>query len=472
MSGKLGLKETVAMGLGGLIGGGIFAVLGVAAHLSGNAAFLSYFFDGLIALASGYSYIELTEHFKEDGGSFTFLEHFLSNKNIAGVVGWILIMGYIGSSAMYAYAFGSFGAGLLGFKAGSIVQSLISIGVIALFVLINTVGVKSSGSSEDILVYAKALILFIFGGLGVWAIFTKPDIVVFQGGLFNTGVTSAITGAAVIFVSFQGFQLLTYEYSEIQGGISTLRKGVYYSIISATAIYILVSFVTTNLMTPHQIIVYKETALAYAAKQIFASPALNTVSYVLISIAALFSTASAINATLFGTARLSHKIATEKELPEVFSFRNSKGIPTHSILIIGLLTAGFTAFGSLEEISTFASVSFILIFATVNAICLFDSEVTENWIIPAIGLTGTLLALPLLIWHLYQNQPHILTSIILIFAGIAVFEFIYFERNIIRKDEKEIEGKAHSGEKELKEDIENEIGKAEEEIREIEGKEE
>lgn len=282
----------------------------------------------------------------------------MSNKNYAGVVGWILIVGYIGSAAMYAYAFGSFAAGILGFQASALIRPLISVAVIGLFIAINFLGTSSSGISEDVLVYVKVMILIL---LRPWSlgIFSQPDFNVFAGGLFNKGFSSMFVGAAVIFVSFQGFQLLTYECSEIRGGISTLRKAVYYSIVAATLIYILVSFVTTNLLTADQIVVHKETALAFAAQKIFTLHVMNGISYILISVATLFSTASAINATLFGNARLSHKIATEKELPQVFSFRNSNGVPTKSLLIIGFLMAAFTAVGGLEQISTFASVAFI-----------------------------------------------------------------------------------------------------------------
>ncbi|MFB6145801.1 MAG: amino acid permease [Candidatus Nanohaloarchaea archaeon] len=458
MAEKLGLKESVAMGLGGLIGGGIFAVLGVAANISGNAAFISYFFDGIVALASGYSYVKLTEYLEEDGGSFTFLEHFVSNPNIAGIVGWILIVGYIGSTSMYAYAFGSFAAGLIDMHS-AFVRPLISVGVILLFVGINMVGVKSSGSSEDLLVYVKVAILLLFGVAGVWAIFSDPSFVLFQGGLFNKGISSMIIGAAVIFVSFQGFQLLTYEYSDIDGGIKTLKKGVYYSIIAATLIYILVAFTTTNLLTAQQVLVHKETALAYAANKIFSSALLNKISFLLISIAALFSTASAINATIFGTARLTYKMATDKELPELFSFRNRKGIPTRSIISIGVLTMAFTAFGSLEQITTFASLAFIMIFASVNAVCLLDSDVTENMLIPLIGLAGTLTAIPLMLLHLYNTNPHMLVSVVGLFIALALLEILYFERKPLEKEAEKIE-------REVEEDVEYEAEKIEREVEE------
>jgi amino acid transporter len=460
MSDELGFKETLAMGVGGIIGGGIFAALGVAASIAGNAAPISYLLAGGIALASAYSYVKMTAHLKDEGGSFTFLEHYVDNKNIAGMVGWILVVGYIGTMAMYAYAFGSFAANIVPLEA-SILRPVLSIGVVGLFVLVNFLGTSSAGGSEDILVYIKVLILGLFSISGIYMIFQRPELTFFTGGLLENGAISPIFAVGAIFVSFEGFQLLTYEYSEIDGGIDTLKKSVYLSVILSSFIYVLVALVTTNLMSAEQISMHKETALAFASSQIFHNTLLRSASVVLVSIAALFSTASAINATLFGTSRLTYRIASDDEMPDLFSFRNSDGIPTHSIAVVGGLTAIFTALGSLEEVTTFASVAFICIFGVVNLICLKDTEAREHGGIPALGLIGSITALALLFIHLYQTNQHMLYYIGGIFALIFTAEFFYFERG-------EIEKEAERAEK----DIENEIGKAEEEIREIEGKEE
>jgi len=154
---RLGFREVVAMGVGGLIGGGIFAVLGIAVDIAGNAAFLSYLLAGAVALASGYSYAKLTASLHEEGGSFTFVEHYTERSNLAGLVGWTLVVGYVGTMAMYAYAFGSFGAGLLGLGDVPWARGAISIGVIALFTGVNLLGVRESGESQDVLVYVGGI---------------------------------------------------------------------------------------------------------------------------------------------------------------------------------------------------------------------------------------------------------------------------------------------------------------------------
>lgn len=461
----LGLKEVVAMGVGGVVGGGIFAVLGVAAKISGNAAFLSYGLAGLIALASGYSYVKMTEHLEEEGGSFTFLEHYVSNNNIAGMVGWILIIGYIGTMAMYAYAFGSFTAKAIGIPHHSPIRGLISVGIILQFLLINFLGVKNAGVSEDILVYAKVAILLGFAGLGGYAVLSRPEFSFLAGRVFNKGLVSPIVGIGTIFVSFEGWQLLTYEYSDIEGGAEALKKGVIATILISTAIYILIALVTTSLVSTEMILQHKETVLAFAAGKIFSSTLFQAVAGGLVTLAALFSTASAINATLFGTARFSHRIARDGELPEVFSFKNKKGIPTKSLAIIAALTAAFTFLGSLEAIATFASVSFVMIFGVVNFVALKDRDLQLKTWIPVFGLLGTAAVLLLEIYHLITEKPHLLLFITSIYAFLLFLEFLYFEREEIEEEVKQVEEEVEDEEEKVKEEIEEIEEDLDEEIR-------
>lgn len=427
------------MGVGGIIGGGIFAVLGVAAKISGNAAFITYLLAGAIALASGYSYFRMTKEVHEEGGSFTFLEHYVSNNNIAGTVGWILLIGYIGTMAMYSYAFGSFAAEILGFHARSIARVLLSISVIAVFTVVNLLGADETGSSEDLLVYVKLSILMAFGIAGAGTL-TSSSTGFFPGGVFNSGFVPAIVGIGAIFVSFEGFQLLTYEYHKMENGLETLKKSLLGSVAVSMLVYILIAAVTTSLLTPEQILAHKETVLAFAASKIFSSELANYTAGFLVSVAALFSTASAINATMFGTARFSRKMSTDGELPKLFSFRNRKNVPSHALITVGVLTALFTFVGTLEEITTFASISFITVFGIVNLLAFTEKENRLEGLISGLGVSGTAVSLLLLIRHLYIDKPHVLSFSALLFLGVLVTEFLYFEREEIEKEvEAEIE---------------------------------
>lgn len=110
--GRLGLTEAVSIALGGMIGGGIYAVLGVITQITEAATWFAFFLAGIIAICTGYSYIQLNELITSDGsdggGSVTFVQSFTGNSTLAGMIGWTLLLGYIGSMAMYAFAFAEF----------------------------------------------------------------------------------------------------------------------------------------------------------------------------------------------------------------------------------------------------------------------------------------------------------------------------------------------------------------------------
>ena len=181
---KLTLKEIIAMGVGAMVGGGIFSVLGLAMAQAGHAAPLAFALGGVIALLTGISYAHLGLDFPSDGGSFTYLEHAFRNRNIAGIGGWLLLVGYVGTMALYAYTFGSYGSALLGGHgtAGNAMHHLLQSLVMLAFLGINLYGVKASGTSELLIVTIKVLILGLFAVIGLYFVNTDHLLPVFDLG--------------------------------------------------------------------------------------------------------------------------------------------------------------------------------------------------------------------------------------------------------------------------------------------------
>jgi amino acid transporter len=170
---ELRVFELIAIGVGGMIGGGIFSVLGLAVGISGHAAPLAFAMGTLIAIFAGYSYIRLALTYRKDGASFTYLEHAFPKKPfIAGIAGWIVVFGYVGTLALYAFTFGAYASYLFGAGGSQITRILISILIMAIFVGINILGTKSMGRAEDIIVYIKILILALIGGVGFFTLDT------------------------------------------------------------------------------------------------------------------------------------------------------------------------------------------------------------------------------------------------------------------------------------------------------------
>ncbi|MFB6191124.1 MAG: APC family permease [Candidatus Nanohaloarchaea archaeon] len=258
-----------------------------------------------------------------------------------------------------------------------------------------------------------------------------------------------VVGFAVIFVAYEGFQLLCYDYSDIKNVEKNLEYGMYTAIVTAILVYVSVSYMATLHLTPQMIAQHKEYALAKAV-----TPYLGQLGFALVVVTAIQSTASGINATLFGSSRLAHRIATEKELPRVFSFRNRKGIPTYALLITGSLTVVFTWFGSLEQITEFGSVAFLVADGAANFANLRLYEKTDsNPLIPLLGFTGTLVALPIVIHHLYVTEPTTLLHIVSIFTPLIVFEFLYLERDPIENEVEKMEEEAERVEEEVKQEV-------------------
>ncbi|VAW14543.1 Uncharacterized amino acid permease, GabP family, partial [hydrothermal vent metagenome] len=335
--------------------------------------------------------------FRSDGGSFTYLEHAFSHPRIAALGGWLLLVGYISTLALYAYTFGVYGAVMLGDEAGgSLVQHLLESGVLLAFLGVNLYGVKAAGSTEDIIVVIKVIILMLFALAGLFYI--RVDYLL---PVFDQGAGGLFMGAALIFVAYEGFELIPNAVNEMKDPERDLVRAIMLSILIAIAIYILVSLVAVGNLLPAEIDKYKEYALAVAAK-----PFLGQAGFVLIGLGALLSTASAINATLFGTARLGKVMAEEGALPRAFSVRErTRDIPWVSLSIISAITLLFVNLADLTAISSFASSTFLLIFASINLSAFrLSRRIGINPALPLAGIVLTVLSWLVLNFYLWQQN--------------------------------------------------------------------
>lgn len=416
------------MGVGGMVGGGIFSVLGLSVALAGHAAPIAFGLGGIIALLTGFSYARLGLAFRSDGGSFTYLEHAFRHKNISGIGGWLLLTGYVGTLALYAYTFGVYGTAMFGENVhGPAMHHLLESMVLLIFLGVNLYGVKAAGTSEDVIVLIKVLILSLFAVVGFFYI--KPDHL---RPVFNLGKTGVLTGAALIFVAYEGFELIPNAVNEMQNSERDLHRAILISVIVTAAIYILVSLVAVGNLLPSEISQYKEYALAVAAK-----PFLGKSGFMLIGLGALLSTASAINATLFGTARLGMVMAQESELPKVFSHKErTKDIPYVSLIFIGAMTLLFVNTTNLTIISSFASSTFLLIFAAINLSALrLRKKIGINIFIPLAALLLSLASWAILIVYLSKTDWKAIEWMGTLYLCVIMAELFFSERRLFFRSE-------------------------------------
>ncbi len=411
---KLGFQATWSMAVGGMVGGGIFSTLGVVISIAGQWAWVSFLAAGLVALASGYSYSKLAEKYGEGGGAFTFLRE-IHKDGFAGSLSWVLILGYILTNSVYAYTFGTYLAHV--FDAGAWLPRAAALAILGLFVGLNLRGTGESSGAEIFFVWFKLVVLV---GLACFGLF-RWDTGELSAGVPDSGLPAAIFGAAAVFMAYEGFQLLAYDYEEIGNPRKTLPRALISAILIVIVIYILVALGVAMLIGAGEVVENEEVALAIAGKA-----ALGTTGLVIVTIAAAFSTGSAINSTLFATARLAKTVADHDELPRYLARLNSREVPGRAILGLGLLSGIFAVLGNLSMLVEGASLTFLFTFATVNVLA-WKAKAGHR-IITATGAVLASAATVALTVRLANEQPWSLAAI-----GVAILVAVVLRPCLLRR---------------------------------------
>lgn len=228
---------------------------------------------------------------------------------------------------------------------------------------------------------------------------------------------------------YEGWQLLFYDQETIADPQDTLGKGVYIALPITMLIYILVALATTNLLPQQVMRKNADVALMIASQKFMPS-----IGVTLVGLSALFSTGSAINATLFSSALYAKNMLSDGLLPDQFGDADKSGAPTRTVLVIGAFTILFTIYGSLEGITSFASLSFIIVFGAMNFLAVRErASLDANHYIPMFGLFGSLVFFPLMLYYLYTKEHGVFNAVILISIAVILIEFLYFERRSIEE---------------------------------------
>ncbi len=414
---SIGYWGAVAIGIGGMVGGGIFAVLGLAVELAHGGTPVAFLIAGLVALLTSYSYAKLSVNFPSQGGTVVYLDRAFGKELFTGSLNNLLWLSYIVMLALYSYAFGSYGATFFPEEYQPMMTHiLITLGIL-IPALLNVVSAALVSKAETYVVIIKLAILIFFIAVGFQGVDTASISVSNW-----TPVVQVAAGGMIIFLAYEGFELIANTAQDIVNPESNLPKALYSSLGFVIILYVLIAIVSVGNLPVPQIIEAKDYALAQAAKPFLGHP-----GFVLISIAAMLSTFSAINATLYGASRLSYTIAKEGELPKMLE-KKIWNQPIEGLIITTVLAIALANMGDLSDISTMGSSGFLLIFAAVNAsnIKLANQTNSRRWI-SIIGLVGCLLAFGALLWYTITHDP----ANLWILGGMVVFvflvEFIYRE---------------------------------------------
>jgi amino acid transporter len=271
------------------------------------------------------------------------------------------------------------------------------------------------GRSETVIVAVKVAILMLFAGVGIWYI--KPAQL--SPGEWPD-IQSVFFGAGVLFIGYEGFGLVTNAAADMKDPARMLPRALYTSVILVIIIYLAVAVTVTGNLTNDQISAAADYALAEAAK-----PFLGEFGFRLVAVAALFSTASAINATLFGSANVCYMIAKDGELPAGLA-RNEWKQLTGGLLLTAILVIAMTLAFDLSGIAMMGSAAFLLVYAVVNAGHLLVLKQTgAKAIIVWLSLISCVAIFVMLTIYTYRQQPMAIAALVVIAALSFVAEAIY-----------------------------------------------
>jgi amino acid transporter len=413
--GQISVLAAVSIGIGGMVGAGIFSILGVVAQTAGNAMWVAFAIGGVVALMSTYSYARLGATFPSAGGAVHFLVKSYGDGVFAGGLNLFMWFGYIISLALYAAAFGSYAATFVTTPASALLVKSLAVGVVVFLTIVNAFGAKLMGRSETVIVAVKVAILVLFSAVGLWFIRS--------GNLSPAlwpGAESILFAAGVLFIGYEGFGLVTNAARDMRDPRTMLPRALYISVILVIIIYLAVALTVSGNLSNARIEAARDYALAEAAK-----PFLGEWGFRLIAIAALFSTASAINATLFGSANVCYMIARDGELPAGLArtdWRQASGGLLMTAALVILMTFVF----DLSGIAMMGSAAFLLVYAAVNAGHLRVLKQTgANAIIVWLSLVTCLAMFGVLFVYTCRQQPAAIAALAIIAMGSFAAEWLY-----------------------------------------------
>jgi amino acid transporter len=414
-SAQIGMAAAVSIGIGGMVGAGIFSILGVVAQAAGNAMWLAFAIGGVVALLSTYSYAKLGATFPSAGGAVHFLVKSFGDGVLAGGLNLFMWAGYIISLALYATAFGSYAATFVTTAASPLLVKSLAVAAVVLLTLLNAFGAQLMGRWETVIVAVKLAILVLFAAVGLW--FIRPGYL--SPELWPES-TSILFGAGVLFIGYEGFGLVTNAAGDMRDPRKMLPRALYTSVLLVIALYLAVSLTVTGNLSDYEIEQSKDYALAEAAK-----PFLGQFGFRLVAIAALFSTASAINATLFGAANVCYMIARDGGLPAGLSRTEWRGATGGLVLTAALVLAVMLSF-DLSGIAMMGSAAFLLIYAAVNAGHLKVLKQTgASAPLVWLSLLTCLAMFVVLCAYIAREQPRALAALAAIAAASFLAEWAY-----------------------------------------------
>ena len=445
---ELGLLDATMIGMGAMIGAGIFVLTGLAAEIAGPAAILVFALNGVVTAFTGLSYAELAASIPKSGGGYAFVREIFEDLS-SFIMGWMLWFAYMIAGGLYALGFapnflellhvygivpppGEVGGVAIPFVDAAVpLAFLLAFGAVLGLVALNAVSTAASGRAETIFTIVKVSILVVFVVFG----FASP---MFSGAelqpLFptDTGAAAILPAMGLTFIAFEGYDLITTVTEEVKNPRENIPKAIFVSLIATVIVYLAVVTVAVGTLGAGGLAEAGEAGIAAAATS-FMPTGLPIIQNggALIVFGAVFSTLTALNAVVIASSRVVFSMGREGQLlPSIGQIHHRYGTPFVAILLSAVVMLGSVALPT-QSAGNMASLFFLLSFIIVNVAVIRLRRERPNMnrpyempyypLPPVLGITFNLLLAGVLVEYLLRTDPLALLLSVgwLVFGGVV-----------------------------------------------------
>lgn len=420
-TGSINTVGATAIGVGGMMGAGLYTLLGLAAKSAGIWLPLSFLVGGIVAAFSVYSYAKLGMEYPDRGGAAKFLLNEFGDGLLAGGLNVFQYLGWIIAMALYATGFAEYACQLMGKSSGGWLGKAISIGIVIVVVFINILGSKQVARAQTTIIAFELLILIAFCAFGL----SQAHVPTLTSPTTGGGLVGILSAAGLLYVTYEGFGVVTNAAGNMKNPRKQLPRALFLSLGIVMIIYIVASAVVVTTIGVDAAVKNQGHVLAAAGQAIFGKWGM-----ILISIAALVATASAVNSTMFGDQNLAIRIAKIDEIPAQFGAMTKIG-GTWGLFITSLIVCVFVVIFPLSSVGEMASLAFLLVYAMVNVghLRIAKQIGSKRWVLVcAIILNFALFAL-LFIQTILNRETLTWTAVIFLLVISFIVEFIWRKHN-------------------------------------------
>ena len=400
----MSVRGAAFIGIGSMVGAGIFALLGQAAVIAGSAVWLSFLLAGLVTALLAYNVVKLGIRYPSQGGLIEYLLQGFGNGRLLGVASWLgYAAAFVVIAAMLAVSFGTYAVSLfVGDDAWSGWDNLFASLLIVVMTLVNMTGAKFVSRVAAVMVVVLLCVFAFF--VAATAKDLNFDLLAFSG---YPPFSKIISSIALTFFAFLGFGVMTFTVSSLRDPERELPRAVTLALGLTTVTYVLISIAVFGILTVDEAIGYGETAIAEAAR-----PTLGDAGFTLMAVAALIATAGATNGTLFGSVGLTASLSEIGQFPPILGTHSRLG--KHGGLLV---TAAFAlVLANLVDLSAIASVGSacsLVVFLLVGlAGYRLRSETGASAAIVLLGMGATVIVLGFFAVDTLRNAPETFVAIV------------------------------------------------------------